>query len=103
MATRELPRRPSLEHLRNESRDLHRRRKAEDPTAKLSEAQLDVARGYGFSSWPKLRTHVETINRYFWPPSCSAPPRWRRRTPSGAKCPPSASRPRRRMAPRSNA
>lgn len=69
MASRELPRRPSLEHLRNESRDLHRRRQADDPNAKLSEAQLEVARSYGFPSWPKLRAHVETINRYFWPPA----------------------------------
>src|SRR3954451_2665824 len=68
MTSRELPRRPSLEHLRNEARDLHRERKATDPDAKLSSAQLAVARSYGFPSWPKLREHVETINRYFWPP-----------------------------------
>src|SRR3954453_8594956 len=68
MTSRELPRRPSLEHLRNEARDLHRERKATDPDAKLSSAQLAVAQSYGFPSWPKLREHVETINRYFWPP-----------------------------------
>src|SRR5436309_6385712 len=69
MTSRDLPRRPSLEHLRNEARDLHRERKATDPDAKLSHAQLAVARSYGFPSWPKLREHVETINRYFWPPA----------------------------------
>src|SRR5438045_5652961 len=68
MTSRDLPRRPNLEHLRNEARDLHRERKATDPDAKLSSAQFAVAQSYGFPSWPKLREHVETINRYFWPP-----------------------------------
>src|SRR3954447_4054681 len=68
MTSRELPRRPSLEHLRNEARDLHRECKATDPDAKLSSAQLAVARSYGFLSWPKLREHVETITRYCRPP-----------------------------------
>src|SRR5437870_6899894 len=68
MTSRDLPSRPSLEHLRNEARDLHRERKATDPDAKLSSAQFAVAQSYGFPSWPKLREHVETINRYFWPP-----------------------------------
>src|SRR5436190_680779 len=68
MASRDLPSRPNLEHLRNEARDLHRKLKATGPDTKLSEAQLAVARSYGFPSWPKLREHVETINRYFWPP-----------------------------------
>src|SRR3954452_4700198 len=68
MTSRDLPSRPSLKHLRNEARDLHRERKATDPDAKLSSAQFAVAQRYGFPSWPKLREHVETINRYFWPP-----------------------------------
>jgi hypothetical protein len=72
MTPRDLPRRPSLEHLRNEARDLHHERKATDPDAKLSSAQLAVARSYGFPSWPKLREHVETINQYFWPPAEAA-------------------------------
>src|SRR4051812_45301499 len=69
MAYRDLPRRPNLEHLRKEAKDLHREHKATDPDAKLSSAQLAVARSYGFASWPKLHDHVETINRYFWPPA----------------------------------
>src|SRR5438067_4298596 len=68
MTSRDLPRRPSPEYLRNEARDLHRERKATDPDAKLSSAQFAVAQSYGFPSWPKLREHVETINRYFWSP-----------------------------------
>ena len=82
MAVRQLPRRPSLEYLRNESRELQRKAGRGDPealaflaehhprgkAAALTSAQLAVARSYGFASWPKLREHVETINRYFWPP-----------------------------------
>lgn len=30
---------------------------------KLADAQLTLARHYGFSSWPKLRQHVEFVNR----------------------------------------
>src|SRR5438876_1201631 len=83
MAVRQLPRRPSLEYLRNESRELQRRARAGDPEAlaflgehlprgkpdSLTGAQLAIARSYGFASWPKLREHVESINRYFWPPA----------------------------------
>src|SRR5437763_9666308 len=82
MAPRQRPRRPSLEHLRNESRDLHRRARSGDRDAlaflaehhpkggadKLTSVQLAVARSYGFASWQKLREYVETIDQYFWPP-----------------------------------
>jgi ankyrin repeat protein len=82
MAVRQLPRRPSLEYLRNESRELQREARRGDPEAlaflaehhprgeagTLTGVQLAVARSYGFASWPKLREHVELINRYFWPP-----------------------------------
>ena len=67
--SRELPSRPSLEYLRNESQGPPPvSSKATGPDTKLTSAQLAVARSYGFASWPKLREHVETINRYFWPP-----------------------------------
>src|SRR5688572_17277538 len=82
MASRQLPRRPSLEHLRNESRELQRRARSGDPEAlaflaehhprgeadSLTGVQLAVARSYGFASWPKLREHIETIDRYRWRP-----------------------------------
>ena len=48
MATR-LPSNPSIDHLRAEARKLQRA----DRTP-LHQAQLAVARDYGFSSWPKL-------------------------------------------------
>jgi ankyrin repeat protein len=54
---RSLPDRPSLRHLRDEAKA--RRRAGEFPT--LSLAQLAVAREYGFSSWPRLKLHVDAL------------------------------------------
>lgn len=56
-----LPPRPSLEWLRK----LAKRRLAElrrtQPAARLADAQLAIAREYGFPSWRKLKVHVEGI------------------------------------------
>lgn len=86
MTVHDLPRQPSLEWLRNESRELQRKARLGDREAlavleehhprsvasaaslPLTSAQLAVARSYGFASWPKLRDHVATINRYFGRP-----------------------------------
>ncbi len=91
MATRSLPRRPSLEHLRNEARDLQRRVREGDPAAlsrarefhprfaeradrfHLSDAQLTVARSYRHASWPKLKTYVEAIGAYTRDPHAITP------------------------------
>ena len=37
-----------------------------DPPAqlKLADAQLVVARAYGFASWPKLHAHLDVVERY---------------------------------------
>lgn len=86
---RELPARPNLEQLKNQAKDLlnsckqgasdalerireyHPRwSKAADevlphgapargPKLRLSDAQVVIAREYGFASWPKLKEHVE--------------------------------------------
>jgi hypothetical protein len=81
MPSRRLPRDPSLEHLKNEAKTLHRRVRAGDPDAlallrkfhpradelpeiTLTDAQLTIARAYGFPSWPRLRAHVATAVRY---------------------------------------
>ncbi|MFI7640664.1 ankyrin repeat domain-containing protein [Nonomuraea sp. NPDC049400] len=48
-----LPQRPSLEHLRKQAK--HRKRAQGIP---LSRAQFEIAREYGFPSWPKLVEHV---------------------------------------------
>ncbi len=62
----QLPERPSLEHLKNEAKDLLKRAKKGDASAaqaigelKLVNAQLAVAREYGFASWSKLKRHIE--------------------------------------------
>jgi hypothetical protein len=70
----QLPKHPSLDHLRREARALQRACRAGEPTATarltavvgdvdaatvaLSRAQTAVARAYGFPSWPKLAAEV---------------------------------------------
>jgi hypothetical protein len=66
----ELPERPNLDQLRRQARELLRAAADGEPPAlarlrtvservSLSAAQLAVARGYGFASWPALRAEVE--------------------------------------------
>ena len=57
--TAELPEQPSLEQLRKQAKDLRDR-----SGVRLWEAQLTVARGYGFPSWARLKRHVEVLTRY---------------------------------------
>jgi len=54
---RPLPDRPSLRHLKLQARDLLKSGGAESLTA----AQFAIARSYGFSSWPALKAHVESL------------------------------------------
>ncbi|MBO9575001.1 MAG: DUF3471 domain-containing protein [Sphingobium sp.] len=54
-----LPERPSLEHLKNQARKALREIRATVPGAKLADAQLQIARAYGFSSWRALKSFVE--------------------------------------------
>ena len=74
MSTRELPARPSIENLKKQAKTLHRLAKAGDGAALarigpyfgdprdigLQQAQLVIARDYGFSSWTRLKRHVES-------------------------------------------
>jgi ankyrin repeat protein len=53
-AVPDLPSRPSLEHLRKQ--DKARKRERDIP---LSEAQHELAREYGFASWPRLVHYVQ--------------------------------------------
>ncbi len=83
MPVRPLPPNPSLDHLKYQARDLLKALTARDAAAaqlirefhprfsqctddeilraplRLSDAQLTVAREAGFSSWPRLKRHVE--------------------------------------------
>jgi ankyrin repeat protein len=57
--SRSLPLRANLEWLKKLSKDRLDDLRTANPDAQLSEAQLAVAREFGFSSWRKLKTHVE--------------------------------------------
>jgi ankyrin repeat protein len=74
-----LPDNPSLEQLRKQAKDLRDLARAGLPGAlelvaahhpqgahavTLTGAQLVVARHYGFASWPRLKQHIEMIERY---------------------------------------
>jgi ankyrin repeat protein len=52
-----LPRRPNLRQLKDQAKDLLKSGQA----ASLGDAQLQIARLYGFPSWPKLRARVEWL------------------------------------------
>ena len=68
----DLPARPSLEHLKKQAKRLHKAAKSGETDAlarvgpyfgdpskiSLQQAQLVIARDYGFSSWTKLKRHV---------------------------------------------
>ena len=56
-ASRPLPDRPNLRHLKNQAKDLLKAGAANS----ITEAQFQIARLYGFASWPKLRTHVASF------------------------------------------
>lgn len=58
-APQPLPERPNLRHLKDQAKDLIKAGIAKTITA----AQLLVARRYGFASWPKLKTFVESIGQ----------------------------------------
>jgi hypothetical protein len=52
----ELPQKPSLEYLRKQAKARRRER-----ALSLSQAQHELAREYGFASWPKLVHHVQAL------------------------------------------
>jgi ankyrin repeat protein len=59
-----LPARANLEHLRNEAKQRLKILRSERPDARLSEAQLLVARAYGFPSWRKLKSYVDALHDF---------------------------------------
>jgi hypothetical protein len=90
MPIKSLPSSPSLDHLKHQAKDLLAAVNARDPEAlsrirefhptfanreedagfSLADAQLVIAREYGFESWPKLKRHIlstserPTLERY---------------------------------------
>src|SRR5580658_3294026 len=59
-----LPARANLEHLKNEAKQRLKTMRSKTPAARLSEAQLLVARSYGFPSWRKLKSHVDGLHDF---------------------------------------
>ena len=56
-APRQLPEHPNLRHLKDQAKDLFKAGGAES----LTNAQFEIARLYGFPSWPKLKAHVDSL------------------------------------------
>jgi hypothetical protein len=59
--SRQLPERPSLDHLKKQAKVLLRESKRRDPGARLTAAQHELALEYGFASWRDLRAHVQKL------------------------------------------
>jgi ankyrin repeat protein len=56
-ATRPLPDRPNLRHLKDQAKNLLKAGQA----ASLTQAQYKTAQLYGFASWPKLKAYVDSL------------------------------------------
>lgn len=56
-----LPPQANLEHLKNEAKQRLKAMRPRTPEARLSAAQLAVARRYGFPSWRKLKAYVDAL------------------------------------------
>jgi catechol 2,3-dioxygenase-like lactoylglutathione lyase family enzyme len=54
-----LPERPNLDWLKKAAKDRLAGLRVQDPSARLHQAQLDIARDYGFASWRALKAHVD--------------------------------------------
>jgi hypothetical protein len=59
--SQQLPARPNLDLLKKQAKDVLQVFRRQKPWWKLADAQRAVARGYGFTNWPSLKTHVEKI------------------------------------------
>jgi glyoxalase superfamily protein len=59
--SRYLPPHPHLDHLKKQAKELLHELRLQNPALKLADAQHAIAREYGFASWPKLKSHVESL------------------------------------------
>jgi ankyrin repeat protein len=57
-----LPPRPNLEWLKKTAKGRLELLRRSNPKAKLADAQLEVSREYGFSSWRALKRHLEALH-----------------------------------------
>jgi ankyrin repeat protein len=58
--TKALPPQPHIDWLKKAAKEQLAELRARDPSAKLHQAQLAVARDYGFASWRALKARVDT-------------------------------------------
>jgi Phosphotransferase enzyme family len=56
-----LPDNPSLDHLRQQAKDLLAGLRDSEPDSTLSDAQTALARQYGFRTWPDLKAEVDRL------------------------------------------
>ena len=59
--SQQLPTHPNLDHLKKQAKDVLRVFRRQKPRWRLADAQRAIARGYGFTNWPSLKTHVEKV------------------------------------------
>jgi ankyrin repeat protein len=57
-----LPDNPNLEWLRKRAKTRLAELRRTNPSAKLAEAQFDIAKQYGFSSWRALKGHLDSLS-----------------------------------------
>ena len=57
LPSRPLPDRPNLRHLRDQAKDLVKAGTARS----IADAQFEIARMYGFPSWPNPKAHVDAL------------------------------------------
>jgi catechol 2,3-dioxygenase-like lactoylglutathione lyase family enzyme len=57
-----LPAQPHLDWLKKTAKERLAELRAVDPSARLHQAQLDVAKDYGFKSWRALKAHVDATS-----------------------------------------
>ena len=57
-----LPSQPNLDWLKKSAKERLAELRVAEPAAKLHQAQLDIARDYGFASWRALKAHVDALS-----------------------------------------
>lgn len=57
-----LPPRPNLDWLRKTAKQKLGELQSHSPQSKLADAQVELARDYGFASWRALKAHVDSLN-----------------------------------------
>jgi hypothetical protein len=61
--SRQLPLHPNLEYLKKQAKELLPELRRNDPHSQLADALHALAREYGFTTWPQLKAHVESLPR----------------------------------------